>query len=110
VNEQTQLIPTGPKVTAQQAAVLAALEQAGEDGLHADECGAIAHELMESRWAHPRDTRCQFCGQRGLQVLKRLRTLGLTRYRARNKAWQACNLPQAAPEPDGWDALVEAGF
>lgn len=95
-------VPASHHLTDRQQAVLNALRRAGQDGLHADECGAIAHELKQGRWAHTRDERCQFCGQDGMQILRRLRELGLVRYRAKLKAWVAVGIPESIrndPEP-----------
>lgn len=100
---QLALVDVSPtlKLTAQQQLVLAALQRA-PDGLHADECGALAHTIMESRWRHSADDRCQFCGSRGLQILHSLRDKGLVRYRARLKVWQATSL-ESEPQAEGWD-------
>lgn len=72
-----------PRLTEQQALVLARLETAAAAGLHADEVGAIAHSVMESRWRHGEGDRCLYCA-------------GLVRYRAKLKTWQAID----APEPE----------
>ncbi len=94
-------LPALPKLTAQQQLVLDKLREAGADGLHADEAGAFAHSIMESRWRHSEQERCQFCGARGLQILKRLRQLGLARYRGRMRVWQAVGTPEPELQPRG---------
>lgn len=91
--------PPAAKLTPQQALVLERLLAAGQDGLHADEVGAIAHSVMESRWRHSAEDRCEYCGKRGLEILKALRAKGLVRYRAKLKSWQATELPPPKPEP-----------
>jgi hypothetical protein len=90
-----------PKLTPQQTLVLARLEAAGADGLHADEVGAIAHSVMESRWQHHEGERCEYCAQRGLQLLRSLRAKGLVRYRAKLKAWQAAGVGEPEREVRG---------
>lgn len=96
MNEPLRLLEVEPlpRLTAQQQLALERLRQAGADGLSADEVGALAHSVMESRWRHPEGERCVYCGQRGLQLLRALRAKGLVRYRARLKRWQAVGVPQ----------------
>lgn len=91
-------IAAAPKLTDRQAAVLQAVQAAGLDGLHADEAGAVAHALKEGRWRHGRDERCAFCGSDGNAILRRLRTLGLVKYRLRT-GWVAVGA--AKPDPPG---------
>lgn len=38
-------------------------------GVTADEVGAALHERLTTRWQHPADQRCLYCGDRGKQVL-----------------------------------------
>jgi ribosomal protein S14 len=111
VSEQLALLePAPPRLTERQRAVHDALVKAGQDGLDADQAGAIAHTLKDGRWAHSKDERCQFCGKDGQAILRRLGELGLARYRRANRArsipgaWLATNAePQPNPEtpPDG---------
>ena len=88
MNGQLALVDVQPaaKLTERQQAVLDALQRAGHDGLDADQAGAIAHELKAGRWQHSRDERCLYCAQDGLQILRRLRDLGLARYRRANRS------------------------
>lgn len=90
-----------PRLTEQQALVLARLETAAAAGLHADEVGAIAHSVMESRWRHGEGDRCLYCAQRGLQLLWALRAKGLVRSRAKLKVWQAIDAPEPEVEMRG---------
>lgn len=46
----------------------------------ADECGAIAHSLKDKR-SHSPDTRCDWCGKQGRQILDALVAKGLARRR-----------------------------
>jgi hypothetical protein len=104
------------KLTDRQQHVLDALTRAGQDGLDADQAGAL---LCERKGIHGREQRCQFDGRNGKQVLEALKAKGLARYRRRRGdtpgAWLAATLnPQTEPETsglqDGWDDLVRAGF
>lgn len=100
VTDQLELVPapTTPKLTARQQAVLDALTAAGADGLEPSEAGAVLHALKEGRWAHSREERCEYCGRDGLAVLRRLRALGLSRYRAKTKVWTTTDAPAAETE------------
>jgi hypothetical protein len=89
MSEQLPLLALEPKLTGRQRRVLDALLAAGQHGLHADEAGALAHEMKQGRWAHSSAERCVWCGGDGLAILRRLKDLGLARYRSRLKAWQA---------------------
>jgi hypothetical protein len=104
MSDQLTIVETGPKLTPRQQAVHQALQAAGQDGLHADEAGAVAHEQKEGRWAHSRDERCQWCGKDGKQILHALRAKGLARYRSKLKAWQASTIESEpvveTPQPD----------
>jgi hypothetical protein len=104
VSEQLALLePAPPRLTERQRAVRDALQAAGQDGLDADQAGAIAHTLKEGRWAHSKDERCQFCGKDGQAILRRLAELGLARYRRADRArnthgtWLPTN---EEPQPD----------
>ena len=116
MNDQIPLltVEVEPRLTAKQALVLAKLRAAGSDGLHTDEAGAWAHSVMESRWRHSEQDRCQWCGKRGKEILGRLRDLGLARYRGRMRVWQAADLDSngrvESSQDTGWDKLLEAGF
>ena len=77
------------QLTNRQQRVLDALHAAGQDGLHADEAGALAHEMKHGRWAHPNQERCVYCAGDGLAILRRLKEHGLARYRSKSKIWQA---------------------
>lgn len=94
-------VPAAPKLTDQQSLVLRRLVEAGADGLEASEAGALAHSVMESRWRHSDQERCAYCGKRGLQILQRLKEIGLARYRGRMRVWQAADLPEAEVEVSG---------
>ena len=84
------------RLTPRQQAVLQALKAAEWGGLRTDAAGAIAHEMKEGRWAHSRDTTCDYCARDGKQILARLRDLGFARYRSKLKVWQA--VAAARPE------------
>jgi len=90
MSEQLALVSeaTAPKLGIKQAFILAALQAAGVDGLHADEAGAL---YCESRGIHHRDQRCEWDGS-AVQTLKSLRKKGLAQYRAKTKRWQAVTL------------------
>lgn len=111
--DQTTLLPEPPKLSPQQHLVYDQLLKAGADGLEPSEAGAWAHSIMESRYQHPETERCIYCPQRGNQILRRLRTLGLAKYRRGRGIWQAVGAAEAVPsttQADGWDSLLEAGF
>lgn len=59
-------VPEEPKLTVDQQLVWDSL-QAHADGLSADEVGAIVHA---SHGKHVAVDRCEWCGQRGLQLLR----------------------------------------
>jgi len=90
-----------PKLSAAQRLILDALRQAGAAGLHADECGALAHSRAEGRSRHGAEERCLYCGQRGMQLLRALRSKGLARYRRGSAQapgyWQACSYERERP-------------
>lgn len=100
VTDQLELVlaPATPKLTARQQTVLDALTAAGADGLEPSEAGAHLHALKEGRWAHSREQRCEWCPRDGLAVLRRLRALGLARYRAKTKVWTTMDAPAAEVE------------
>ncbi len=91
---------TGPRLTDRQAAVLAALQAAGESGLEPSEAGAIAHELKEGRWAHSREQRCAYCAEAGAEVCKALERKGLARYVRGRGLWYATLDPE--PQAEGY--------
>lgn len=99
MSEQLVLIPEAPpKLTDKQQALLDAVTSAGQDGLEASEAGAVLHALKEeSRWAHTRHERCEWCGRDGNQYLKRLRTLGHVRYSGKLKVWLAVGTEAQEP-------------
>jgi hypothetical protein len=101
-------IPPHPKLTDRQQRVLDALLAASPEGLEAAEAGAIAHEIKQSRWAHSRDDRCQFCPSDGKQILSRLAELGLVDYVRGRRLWYA--KAEAQPEPDGFPPDFEGQF
>lgn len=113
MSEQLPLIemPALPRLTGRQELALAALEHARDDGLTADEVGAILHA---SRSVHGTDERCVWCGSSGREVLLALKAKGLVRYRGRLKVWQACAAAQETREParpvTESEALEEFGF
>lgn len=85
-----------------QRAVLLELRKLGR--LDQDEAGAIAHELKEGRWAHGRDTRCDFCSRDGRQILERLVGLGLARRRRpANRIEYHAHIPDPDPLADDPD-------
>ena len=100
-DQQIPLVEVDPavKLTPQQTLVLEQLKRAEADGLHADEAGAWAHSIMESKWRHSPEERCLFCTKRGLQILHRLREHGLARYRAKSKVWQAIGHESDSTQP-----------
>lgn len=80
MTEQLALIPAGPKLGERQQFVLALVEQAGPDGVSADEAGAA---WCAERGKHPVEERCEFDGKGGNETLRSLRAKGLVRYRKR---------------------------
>lgn len=100
--------PTGPRLTDRQQRVLDALLAARPEGLEAAECGAIAHEIKQSRWAHSRADRCQFCPSDGKQILVRLAEIGLVDYVRGRRLWYAKG--EAVVEPDGFPPDFEGQF
>lgn len=109
--EQLALVEIAPTAlpTSQQV-VYDALRSCGNEGLTADEAGALAHSFKDSRWAHSAGDRCQFCGRDGLAILKALETKGLAFYRRKKRnvpgAWLAVstenptqNMTGSIPEP-----------
>jgi len=116
MNDQIPLVEVEaiPKLKPRQQVVLDALRRAGTDGLEPSEAGAHLHALKEGRWAHSAEERCVYCGRDGNAVLKRLRDLGLARYRGRMRVWQAADLDSngrvESSQDTGWDKLLEAGF
>jgi hypothetical protein len=90
-------VPLKPRLelTEKQRAVL--LELRTRHPLTADDAGAIAHELKTGRWGHTRDTRCDYCGRDGRQILDRLVDLGLAK---RKRGAGHMNYHPAYPDPD----------
>jgi hypothetical protein len=107
MSEQLPLVEVDPepRLTDRQQLALTALQDAGADGLHADEVGARLHEAKQTKWAHSREERCVYCAGDGLQVLRRLRELGLARYRAKGKMWQAVGVPEVEVQVHSWDGV-----
>lgn len=119
--EQLALLEIEPTaLPTPQQVVYDALHSCGNEGLTADEAGALAHSFKDSRWAHSAGERCQFCGRDGLAILKALETKGLAYYRRKKRnipgAWLAVssanatqNIHESIPEPFGKDGEWAAG-
>jgi hypothetical protein len=88
--------PATPTLTDRQQHALNTIQTAGQDGIHADELGAALHQL---RGTHKAGARCLYCGQEGVQMTRRLRDLGLVRYRAKLKTWVAVETAGDEPIP-----------
>lgn len=63
--------PAVPKLTARQQAAYDAIVDAGYEGLHTDELGAIVHAFTGK---HSDEDRCAWCGKAGLEVGNALRS------------------------------------
>jgi len=83
MSEALHLFPLAPTLTPRQQAAHKAIQQAGYDGLHTDEVGAVAHA-----WAgkHPADELCPWCGSAGMELGRALRAKGLVQQRRRRDA------------------------
>lgn len=97
------------------------LEQLQAHGhLDADEAGAIMHELKTGRWAHSRDTRCDYCAGDGRAVLDALvkkgyatRTrpgTGSYRYHAAGQCADAATADPHRPVSEGGSGALPEGF
>jgi len=90
------LEPPAPKLTYRQATILTALQNAGQDGLDADQAGALWHHAKRY---HGPDQRCTYCAQTGKGILDSLKAKDLAYYRRANRAkslpgiWLATDLP-----------------
>jgi hypothetical protein len=78
-----------PTLTERQQFVLEQLRNFGEDGLSADEVGAL---LCARRGRHDAGTRCEYDSSNGTGVLKALKKKGLAR-RRRGGTWLALSGP-----------------
>jgi hypothetical protein len=103
-----------PKLTDRQQFALRIVKDAGPDGVTSDEVGAA---WCAQNGKHTVDTRCQWDGSNGRQVLKALEKRGLVKYRRRTATreggWVAIGAQAAAApssQDDGWTKLLEAGF
>lgn len=100
-------VPEEPKLTERQKHALEKITDAGFDGLHTEELGAIVHAFTGK---HPSETLCEWCGSAGLEVGKALRGKQLVQQRKRKSAggdavmvWTVAGKldpPRAAPDPD----------
>lgn len=87
--------PSLPKLRDRQQYALDEISAAGAEGIHTDELGAL---LCQRNGRHPAGDRCTWCSKNGLDVLNRLRELGLVRYQAKLKAWTATGIPDLSSE------------
>lgn len=101
--EQLALLESPPiRLTDRQQVVMDALTRNGQDGLDADQAGAL---WCSAKSIHGPDDRCGFDGKSGLGILHELQAKGLTRYRRANRArgihgaWLSTDVP--ATEDDG---------
>jgi hypothetical protein len=83
---QSLFDPGPPKLTDRQQHLYDAV-RSSEDGLTADEAGAVLHEARALR-PHSRDARCAYCTLDGRSVLAALRRKGLVT-RKRSGQWHA---------------------
>jgi hypothetical protein len=100
-------LPPTTRLTDRQAHALEKITDAGYDGLHTDELGAIVHAFTGK---HPADQLCEWCGSAGLEVGKALRGKALVQQRRRKSVggdavmvWTIAgklNPPRAVPDPD----------
>lgn len=76
-----RLVPVGVKLTERQRLALDYVRAHGP--VASDELGALLHEERQARGGrgHHRDLRCDWCGDEGSSMGKRLRELGLVRKR-----------------------------
>jgi hypothetical protein len=78
-------------------------------GVTADEVGALLHSRLATRWAHPADQRCVYCGTRGNQVLRSVALRPLVVRRRVSGKWEPRErqpAPPLEPLPDGeWEDL-----
>lgn len=77
--------PPPPILPKRQAFVIEQLHAHAEDGLAADEVGAMLHARRDK---HDAGVRCQWCSSEGTSVLKALRKKGLV-VRRRGGMWRA---------------------
>ena len=96
MSEQVSLFgeaPSGTRLGRSQQLVLTAVQNAGQDGLTADEAGALVHE---QRGHHDHGVRCDYCASDGRQVLASLRKRSLVKSR-RGGSWVTPTAQPAAP-------------
>lgn len=84
-----------PQLTERQQFALELVQNAGRDGLGADDVGA---QLCARRGKHPADELCEWCGVSGREVLRALRTKGKVKSR-RGGSWYALE-GVVEPEPE----------
>lgn len=88
-------------LTARQSAVLRAARD--QEGVGSREAGIAAHKAGGCRFCSA-DQACKFAESDGNAILRRLRTLGHVRYRAKLKTWHAVRSAdqrsRTADEPD----------
>jgi hypothetical protein len=90
--------PPPPILPERQAFVMEQLHAHAEDGLAADEVGAMLHARRDK---HDAGVRCQWCSSEGQSVLRALRKKGLVR-RKRGGLWLALERgEEGAPAHDG---------
>jgi hypothetical protein len=113
VTEALQLfdVPAVPRLTERQARANEAIKQAGYDGLHTDEVGAVVH-------GHADGATCQWCGSAGAELGRALRAKGLVQQRRRKApngdsvtVWTvAGKLPPPTAERDNGSAFNRDGI
>lgn len=85
-------------LTRRQAAALAAAR--APEGTDASEAGRAAHVAIGCRFCGPSHA-CKYAERDGNALLRRLRDLGLVKYRAKAKTWQATT-GRESPQDDGF--------
>lgn len=99
MTEQLQLVdvPTTGRSTRTEF-VMNAIRTAGDSGLHPDEIGAILHAYDGK---HAAAERCEWCGQDGIRLLRRLNRQRLVTRKHGGAAVAVDNTPAAEKRPSG---------
>lgn len=98
--------PVPVQLTERQQFVLEQLRNFGEDGLDADEVGAL---LCARRGRHDAGTRCEYDSSNGTSVLKALKKKGLVRKRGRGGTWLALSTVEGSGASSAAESAQDAG-
>ena len=107
MTDQLQLLDVAPAKPARQTQTAWALDRirdAGENGLHPDELGALLHERDGK---HDAGDRCEWCARDGARVLRRLDRARKVTRRHGNAAVLLDDTAGAAPQRARPDAFGE---